>query len=296
MSVIEASGIRGVVPGDSGAWGLGGGRARRWLGDRVDKIVAGSWLVLDPPPPFIGALQALQDPERWRQAREQLYSMWLTGAPTGVGEEVRREMGAYDFDMCSRAARAITADYARYGNPLHALAVLDPKPDVLHVFSQPRTPEFLAAQETFSAANPWFWVKRLDGVSQFPPLELSDEMAAENRTLHWGVSTYPRSARSKNWKVHSAQSNRHGNARSAARASRRRPPSRSSWAHAAVDLVRRADKHVKRVKLCQRQHTGLVRSSSARLRTCSADEFSDLDARRVSRRDRSWRRCASFPR
>ena len=105
--------------------------------------------------------------------------MWLTAAPAGVGEEVRREMGAYDFDMCSRAARAITADYARYGNPLHALAVLDPKPEVLHVFSQPRTPEFLAAQETFSAANTGFSVKRLDGVSHFPPLELPDEMAAE---------------------------------------------------------------------------------------------------------------------
>jgi hypothetical protein len=81
--------------------------------------------------------------------------------------------------VCSRAARAVTADYARYGNPPHALATFDPKPEVLHVFSQPRTPEFLAAQEKFSAANPWFSVKRLDGVSHFPPLELPGEMAAE---------------------------------------------------------------------------------------------------------------------
>ncbi len=74
-------------------------------------------------------------------------------------------MGVYDFDMWSRAGRAILA--AR--KPLHALAEIDPKPNILHVFSQPRAPEFLAAQETFSAANPWFSVKRLDGVSHFPP-------------------------------------------------------------------------------------------------------------------------------
>jgi hypothetical protein len=80
--------------------------------------------------------------------------------------------------MCSRAARAITVDYARYGSPLEALARLDPKADILHLFSQPRGNEFLAAQETFSAANPWFSVKRLDGVSHFPPLE-TEVTAAE---------------------------------------------------------------------------------------------------------------------
>lgn len=50
----------------------------------------------------------------------------------------RREMGVYDFAMCSRAACAITADYAQYGNPLRALAEIDPKPDTLRVLSQPR--------------------------------------------------------------------------------------------------------------------------------------------------------------
>lgn len=145
----------------------------------MEKIVAASWLVLDPPPPFVTALETLQDEERWREGREQLYSQWLTGAPEGVVEEIRREMGVYDFDMCSRAARAITADYARHGHPLRALAEIDPKPNILHLFSQPRVPEFLAAQETFSTANSWFSVKRLDGVSHFPALELPDDTAAE---------------------------------------------------------------------------------------------------------------------
>lgn len=179
MAVIEASGVRRVVPVAQAHGGWAAVEFRRRLGDRVEKIVATSWLVLDPPPPFVGALQALQDPERWRQAREQLLSMWLTGAPGGVVEEVRREMGAHDFEMCARAGRAIGADYARYGNPLRALAEIDPKPNILHLFSQPRDPEFLAAQERFSAANPWFSVKRLDAVSHFPPLEIPDVTAAE---------------------------------------------------------------------------------------------------------------------
>jgi pimeloyl-ACP methyl ester carboxylesterase len=179
MAVIEASGIRRVVPVAQahGAWAAL--ELRRRLGDRVEKIVATSWLVLDPPPPFADALQALQDPERWREAREQLLSMWLTGAPDDVVEEVRRETLAHDFDMCSRAARAITASYSRHGNPLRALAELDPKPNFLHLFSQPRATEFLAAQEAFAAANPWFLVKRLDGASHFPPLEIPDVTAAE---------------------------------------------------------------------------------------------------------------------
>jgi hypothetical protein len=62
-------------------------------------------------------------------------------------------MGAYDFEMWSRAGRTITTTYTRYGNPLRALAELDSKPPVLHLFSQPRAPEFLAAQEPFSAAS-----------------------------------------------------------------------------------------------------------------------------------------------
>jgi len=64
-------------------------------------------------------------------------------------------------------------------NPLRALSGIDPKPNILHLFSQPRVPEFLAAQETFSSANPWFSVKRLDRVSHFPALELPDSTAAE---------------------------------------------------------------------------------------------------------------------
>jgi hypothetical protein len=91
----------------------------------------------------------------------------------------RRETGSYGFDMWSRAARAVTADYAQYGSPLRAAAELDQKPEMLHLFSQPRTAGFLAGQQEFSAANPWFSARRLDGVTHFPALEIPDGTAAE---------------------------------------------------------------------------------------------------------------------
>lgn len=179
MAVIEATGVRRVVLVTQAQPGWAAIELRRRLGPRIERIVAASWLVLDPPPGFVSALQAAQDPQRWRDAREQLYSMWLTGAPEGVVAEIRREMDVHDYDMAARAARAVMADYARYGTPLRALSELEPKPAMLHLFSQPSAAEFLASQETFSAANPWFSVKRLDGVSHFPALELPDATAAE---------------------------------------------------------------------------------------------------------------------
>lgn len=179
LAVIEASGVRNIVPVTQAHGGWAAVELRRRLGDRVRRIVAASWLVLDPPPPFLAALATSQDERRWREGREELYRQWLADAPEGVVEEIRREMDVHDFEMSARAARAITADYARYGNPLRALSEIEPKPDILHVFAQPRAPEYLAAQETFSAANPWFSVRRLDGVSHFPAFELPNDMAAE---------------------------------------------------------------------------------------------------------------------
>ena len=103
--------------------------------------------------------------------------MWTHGAPDEIAQRVRREMGAYGFEMWSRAARAIAAEYARHGTPLGDLAAVQPPAPFLHVFSQPRAPEFLEAQERFAGEHPWFEVCRLDAVSHFPPLEAPDATA-----------------------------------------------------------------------------------------------------------------------
>jgi hypothetical protein len=48
---------------------------------------------------------------------------------------------------------------------------------VLHVYAQPRAPEYLALQEAFAREHPWYSVHRLEGVSQFPTLEVPEETA-----------------------------------------------------------------------------------------------------------------------
>jgi len=179
MAVIEASGVRRVVLVTQAHGGWPAIRLCRRLGHRVNKIVFLSWQVLDPPPQFMTVFGMLQDPERWRQGLDGLLAGWLAGAPEDVAEWARRETGSYGFDMWSRAARAVTSDYSQYSNPLRAATELDQKPDMVHVFSQPRAAEFLAGQQKFSAANPWFSVKRLDGVTHFPALEIPDATAAE---------------------------------------------------------------------------------------------------------------------
>jgi pimeloyl-ACP methyl ester carboxylesterase len=179
LAVLDASGVERVIPiGQAhGAW-VGVELANR-LGPRVPAIVAMSWLVLDPPPPFLGLLGALQDASQWQGARDRLFSTWTDGAPPDVAERVRREMGAYGFDMWARAGRSIAAEYARHGNPLRAVAGLRPTPRFLQLFSQPKAPEFLDAQRSFASENPWFDVRRMDAVSHFPALEIPDATASD---------------------------------------------------------------------------------------------------------------------
>ncbi len=74
--------------------------------------------------------------------------------------------------------REILAMYALEGEPLRVLSKFSPPVSVLHVYSQPRAPEFLSVQEAFAREHPWYSVYRLEGVSQFPTLEVPDETAA----------------------------------------------------------------------------------------------------------------------
>lgn len=180
LAVIEESGARQVVPvalAHSGWIAIG---LRRRLGGRVPAIVLVDWLVLEPPPPFIEGLRALEDPKKWTSTREQLFSMWLQGVDNSkVIRLVRETMGSYGFEMWARGGRAIRAAYQREGSPLKALERVRPTAPVLHLYAQPANPEFLQAQETFAAAHHWFSVRKLNAKSHFPMLEVAQEMATD---------------------------------------------------------------------------------------------------------------------
>jgi hypothetical protein len=101
----------------------------------------------------------------------------LSGAPASVETQIRNQMLLQGYATWSRAGREILAMYALEGEPLRVLSNFSPQVPVLHVYCQPRAPEFLKVQESFAREHPWYSVHRLEGVSQFPTLEVPDEMA-----------------------------------------------------------------------------------------------------------------------
>jgi pimeloyl-ACP methyl ester carboxylesterase len=178
LAVIEASQARQVVPVALSHAGWVAIELRRRLGPRIPKIVLLDWIVLEAPPPFLSALQLLQDPAQWQKAREQLFSMWLHGLEIPeLTRYVHDDMGAYPFEMWAMAGREISSAYAKAGSPLQALAAMDPAVQVLHMYAQPDDFGYLAAQQTFAAAHAWFHVAKLQASSHFPMLEVPDEMA-----------------------------------------------------------------------------------------------------------------------
>lgn len=178
VAVIEASGAEQVVPVALSHAGWVAIELRRRLGSRIGKIALLDWIVLDAPPPFLAALRSLQDAAQWQPTREQLFSMWLQGLDNPeLAHYLRDDMGSYPFEMWARAGREIGRAYATGGSPLRALAACTPPVPVLHLYAQPEDPGYLAAQEEFAAANPWFRVSKLHARSHFPMYEVPDEMA-----------------------------------------------------------------------------------------------------------------------
>jgi pimeloyl-ACP methyl ester carboxylesterase len=171
LAVIEGSGAHSFIPIAQGQAPWVTIELQR-LGGRMPKIVASSWPVISPSgnplaSQFLNAIRALQYYERWRkEGAEQLLKMWLSGAPAFVESQIRNQMLLQGYEM-----------YALEGEPLRVLSEFDPQVPVLHVYSQPRAPEFLSVQEAFAREHPWYFVHRLEGVSQFPTLEVPDEMA-----------------------------------------------------------------------------------------------------------------------
>ncbi|KFA91842.1 alpha/beta fold hydrolase [Archangium violaceum] len=191
-AVIDASGARQVVPvalSHGGWWAL---ELRRQLGSRIPALVLLDWLVLEPPPPFLQAVQALQS-SQWRQARDGLFSLWLQGVSSpDVVRFVRDDMGSFGEDMWKRGGREIEKVYSRYGSPLEALATLSPPVPTLHLYAQPEDKAWLEAQGSFASSHPWFQVQKLPARSHFPLLELPEDMAARiGRFLDSTLGTHP---------------------------------------------------------------------------------------------------------
>lgn len=177
-AVVEASGARHVVPVALSHAGWVAIELRRQLGERIGGMVFLDWIVLDPPPPFLQALQGLHS-EHWREVRDALFSLWTAGVDSeAVQRFIREDMGSFPGEMWKRAAREISRSYQRFGNPLEALTHLVPPPPTLHLYAQPEDPAYRIGQQSFADSHPWFEVVKLHGRSHFPMLEVPDEVVA----------------------------------------------------------------------------------------------------------------------
>jgi len=178
LAVIKASGAQQVVPVALAHAGWVAIELRCRLERQIPKLVLLDWIIMEAPNSFLQVLQGMQSPERWRETVEQIFSSWLQGVDNSrLIRFVREEMGSYGFDMWARAAREISAAYAEAGSPLQLLSVLEPQVPVLHLYAQPEDPGYLASQESFATAHPWFHVRKVKARSHFPMLEVPEEMA-----------------------------------------------------------------------------------------------------------------------
>lgn len=178
LSVIEASSVEAVIPVALSHSGWVAIELRRRLGSRISALVLLDWTVLDPPQPFLAALHALQDPMRWRQARDQLFSSWTREVENpAVSEFVLDKMSVFEFDMWRCAGKSVAASYDHFGNPLAALKGLKSPVPTLHLYAQPADPAYYEAQQTFAATHPWFKVRRIKAGSHFPALEAPEEVS-----------------------------------------------------------------------------------------------------------------------
>jgi pimeloyl-ACP methyl ester carboxylesterase len=179
LAVVESARVKRFVPVATAHAGWIALELRRRLGpEKVPAIVLLDWMVTGAPPGFLDGLRALQDEATWSAVRESLFQRWTTGVSEPAVHAFVKEMGKLGFDMWSRAGREIGAAFTEHGSPLAALERLAPSCPTLHLYAQPDDPGFLAAQQSYCAAQPWFQVQKLDARSHFPTLEVPQVVAS----------------------------------------------------------------------------------------------------------------------
>jgi pimeloyl-ACP methyl ester carboxylesterase len=179
LSVIDAAGLQTVIPCSASHSGWVAIELRRRLGERIPAIVHLDWMVLEPSSAYMDLLSELQDADRWPHARDTLFDIWRAGEESEAIDAAIRVMRGQSAEMWMRSGREIETSYRRAGSPLRTLSALPTVPTVTHVYGQPTTPEYLAAQEHFAAEHDWFSVRRIDARTHFSMIEAPSDVASE---------------------------------------------------------------------------------------------------------------------
>jgi pimeloyl-ACP methyl ester carboxylesterase len=179
LAVVDACGLESFIPCTASHAGWAAIELRRRLGERIPAIVHLDWMVAAPSAPYMELLARLQTAEAWRESRATLFDVWRGGVELPAIEEAIDVMEAQGAEMWMRSGRVIAGSYHEHGTPLAAHAALEHAGSVLHLYGQPRTPEYLEWQQVAADEHPWFEVHQLDGVdSHFSMLEAPAAVAA----------------------------------------------------------------------------------------------------------------------
>jgi pimeloyl-ACP methyl ester carboxylesterase len=178
LSLLDARGVDSFIPCSASHSGWVAIELRRRVPERVERIVHLDWMVAEPSVLYMNLLEQLQSSSNWAGARDALFEIWRGGVELGAVEDAIAVMTAQGQDMWMRSGRVIESSYRQHGSPLAALAALDTPPPALHVYGQPRSPEYLELQRAASTEHPWFSVDHLDVRSHFSMIEAPAAVAA----------------------------------------------------------------------------------------------------------------------
>ena len=145
---------------------------------RADPEAPARRLVRRPAASPLSRRPRAADDRRVAGRARQALRVWIAGSEEASVAEAIGVMRRHGVEMWQRSGREIAAGYDRVGSPTDAWASLDPPVPVLHLYGQPQDPGFLDVQKAFAAAQPWFVVRKLPGVTRFAMLETPREVAA----------------------------------------------------------------------------------------------------------------------
>lgn len=148
------------------------------------------WLMWPPQPDFAESLDLLQDPDRWSEGRDGLFSSWLGGhSEERVRHHLEVEMKDYGFDCWGRSGRVIDDAYAKNGSPMQMMANLSSPRPIRHLFSHPTAAEYEKINSDFADEHPWFSYAKLGGPTHFPGIDVPDRVAGHIREFATAART-----------------------------------------------------------------------------------------------------------
>lgn len=177
LAVIDAAGLERFAVVASSHAGWAAVALRRLLGERIPQVIHMDWLVFEPSQPYMDVLAELEREGTWEHGRDTLFRIWRGGIEEDGVERALAVMNEHGGDMWMRSGREIGGAFREQGSPLRAYAQMSERPDVLHLYGQPRDAEYLARQEQFAREHDWFSVRRLAAQSHFTMIETPREAA-----------------------------------------------------------------------------------------------------------------------